>query len=186
MSVVHISLRGRNDTRKKQNDTFPLDQQGEEEMPARKCPYCKAISNFNLGHEVPAEGHRVLSLDQCQNCARFVYFKSHGKDRSDVSDIYPRTEEEPDEELAEDIKIPLREAYNSLDDRNWNSCVTMARRALQEAVDDLKAKGSNLYDPIEDLANNHRITPDLRDWANEGRLGGNLGAHGSKAKKWAC
>ena len=35
------------------------------------------------------------------------------------------------------------------------------------------------------MATKNIITPDLKDWANEGRLGGNLGAHGSTNKKWA-
>ena len=39
---------------------------------------------------------------------------------------------------------------------------------------------------ITDMASkNRKITPELRDWAHEGRLGGKLGAHGTKEKKWA-
>ena len=61
----------------------------------------------------------------------------------------------------------------------------MCRRAIEESANFLGAKGSSLVQKISDLAANNTITPDLKEWAHEGRLGGNLGAHGSTNKKWA-
>ena len=156
-------------------------------MPARKCPHCKAWTNFSVNNNRSApsgDGDLLLGLDECQNCMKVSLFK-RDQPGAQATLMYPKVESEPDEELPDDVKIPLREAYSSLGERSWNSCVTMARRALEEAASDLGASGSNLYEKIEDLANKQKITPDLKEWAHEGRLGGNLGAHGSPVKKWA-
>ena len=155
-------------------------------MPARKCPHCRIVSNFSMGPKVgaPAGGDHQLSIDQCQNCSRRSYFESDTAG-NEIFDVYPRVENDVDESLPDDVKPALREAYQDLESQAWNSCVVMSRRALEEATDDLGASGNRLIDKIDDLANNQRITPDLRDWAHEGRLGGNLGAHGSSEKKWA-
>ena len=88
----------------------------------------------------------------------------------------------------DDVKIAFGQAFQSLNEKIWDGCVTMAGRALQEAMTDLKAEGDTLYAQIEYLAGQNKITPDLKDWAHEGRLGRNLGAHGSKeeqGKKWS-
>lgn len=163
----------------------PETQEGEA-VPARKCSYCRVITNFNRGQEFPWPGKPdvFLSIDTCQLCGKGAYFRT-GPGGDPIQDRYPTVESEPDEELPEDVKIPLREAYHSMDEKNWNASVTMARRALQEAVDDFEAEGDTLYKQIEYLASQQKITPDLKDWAHEGRLGGNLGAHGTKQKKWA-
>ena len=132
----------------------------------------------------PSGGNRQLSLDSCQNCERYVYFDTSQKQQT-VHDVYPPVEDTIDERLPENVQVALRESYSSSDSENWNACVTMCRRGLQEAVDDLGATGANLRDQIDDLDKARKITPDLKAWAHETRLGGNLGAHGSTAKKWA-
>ncbi len=63
----------------------------------------------------------------------------------------------------------------------------MCSRALDEATVDLEAKGAQLFDRIENLAETHRI-PRFRLWAHTGRLAANLGRHGAEKgeleKKW--
>ena len=156
-------------------------------MPLRKCPYCKGLSNFNLSGQMHG-GHLQgwVSLDICQNCGTPVYFvvKSQ-QDRGTVLDSYPKQELDPDKELSENVKVAFSEAIKGLNDGNWNSCVVMCRRALEEAMTDLGAEGEDLFHKIDDLESKRKITPELKAWAHESRLGGKLGAHGTKQKKWA-
>lgn len=156
-------------------------------MPLRKCPYCKGLSNFSLSgqmHQGYLKGW--VSLDICQNCGTPVYYEvSSQKDRNTILDSYPKHELDPDKELPENVKVAFSEAIKGLNDANWNSCVVMCRRALEEATTDLGAEGEDLFHKIDDLESKRKITPELKEWAHEGRLGGKLGAHGIKGKKWA-
>ena len=126
------------------NDKLPITQIGEGDMPARKCPHCRVLSNFNMGGKVdaPARGNHQLSIDRCQYCSKFSYFESdlHG---NEVFDVYPRVENDVDEALPEDVMPALQEAYQDLESQSWNSCVVMSRRALEEAADHLGVLGNN-------------------------------------------
>ena len=156
-------------------------------MPARRCPYCKVVSNFDLGG-VLAGGKLsgIASLDICQNCRTPTYFVTPSQqDRETILDSYPKLEVDPDEELPEDVKMAFREAIKALNEGIWNGCVIMCRRALEEAMNNLGAEGKDLFTQIDDLESKRRITPELKEWAHEGRLGGKLGAHGMQQKKWA-
>jgi HEPN domain-containing protein len=156
-------------------------------MPLRKCPYCKGLSNFSPAAQVGG-GHLkgLASLDICQNCNTPVYFVTPTtRDRDTVWDSYPKTESEPDKELPEDVRVAFSEAIKGLNDGNWNSCVVMCRRALEESMTDLGAEGEDLFHKIDDLESKRKITPELKEWAHESRLGGKLGAHGTRQKKWA-
>lgn len=156
-------------------------------MPARRCPYCKVFSNFELGNPISGgtlPGH--ASLDRCQHCGSPVYFTvRHPNNRNEVWDSYPKLVSDPDEELPEEVKVAFGEAMRSFNEGIWNGCVTMCRRALAEAMENLGAGGKDLFTQIDDLESNGKITPALKEWAHEGRLGGNLGAYGTKQKKWA-
>ena len=153
----------------------------------RRCFYCKGLSNFNVS-AVTGGGKLVgfVSLDTCQNCGTPAYFVvPHTTQREKILDRYPKLEVDPDEELPEQVKVAFREAMKALNEEIWNGCVTMCRRALEEATEDLGAEGRDLFTQIDDLETKRKITPELKEWAHEGRLGGKLGAHGMKQKKWA-
>ena len=153
----------------------------------RRCFYCKGLSNFSLGTVTGGGKLRgVVSLDICQNCGTPSYFTfpDHNH-REEIWDRYPKLEVDPDEELPEAVKVAFREAMKALNEEIWNGCVTMCRRALEEATEDLDAEGRDLFVKIDDLESKRKITPELKEWAHEGRLGGKLGAHGTKQKKWA-
>lgn len=53
----------------------------------------------------------------------------------------------------------------------------MSRSALQAAAREKGAPDGSLADQIGWLADEHLITPDLKEWAHEARLSGNLVAH---------
>lgn len=156
-------------------------------MPLRKCPYCKGLSNFSLGPHL-FQGHLkgCVSLDTCHNCGTPVYFVTPSvPDRNTILDSYPKLDLEVDKELPDNVKLAFAEAIKGLNDGNWNSCVVMCRRALEEAMADLGAEGEDLFHQIDNLESQRKITPELKAWAHESRLGGKLGAHGTKQKKWA-
>jgi len=176
-------------TSKKKEISVELSRLNIEEgkVMLRRCFYCKGLSNFNLS-EVTSGGKLVgaVSLDTCQNCGTPAYFVvPHTNEREKILDRYPKLEVDPDEELPEQVKVAFREAMKALNEEIWNGCVTMCRRALEEATEDLGAEGRDLFTQIDDLETKRKITPELKEWAHEGRLGGKLGAHGMKQKKWA-
>jgi hypothetical protein len=157
-------------------------------MSTRRCPYCKAISNFSLGEQITG-GHlegRFVSLDTCQNCDTPSYFSVPSQqDRENVVDSYPIVDIDVDEELSRDVKVAFNEAIKSLNEGNWNACVLMCRRALEEAMENLDASGKDILKRFDDLASKGKITADLKKWVHEVRLAGNLTVHGSPDKKWA-
>ena len=158
----------------------------EGEVMLRRCFYCKGLSNFSLGG-LTGGGKLVglASLDVCQNCGSPAYFVTPPNQRENILDRYPKLEVDSDEELPEEVKVAFREAMKALNEEIWNGCVTMCRRALEEATGDLGAEGKDLFTQIDDLETKRKITPELKEWAHEARLGGKLGAHGMKQKKWA-
>lgn len=165
------------------------DQQGEENMAAKRCPYCRVFSNF--GSPAVSENRTPplgVCLEPCQNCGMYVYFEYASPkppDRIHYVTMYPFGSTDVDEELPEDVVTPFKEALSSVSAKNWNAAVVMCRRALEEAVSEQGATGNNLQAKIEDLAQTGRLTPAIQEWAHQTRLGGNLGAHGSPTKKWA-
>jgi hypothetical protein len=144
--------------------------------------YQAQVGGTNLAFD--SQAGTLIRLDACQNdaCQRgvAVVYDPQGQ----VIDTYPALDDEPDELLPEDVKVAFRQALRSLNEKIWDGCVLMCRRALEEATRQLGAEGRDLYNKIDDLASKGRITPDLRDWAHEARLGGKLGAHGEDDKKW--
>jgi hypothetical protein len=162
-------------------------------MPSRRCPHCKVIASYGPVDNVHLFDNRrgqFIRLEACRDehcgCVSAVVYPSSGCPADQVVDIYPALDEEPDEHLPQGVKIAFSEAMRSLNEGIWNGCVLMCRRALEEAVADLGATGKVLFDKIDNLASEHKITPDLAAWAHETRLAGKLGAHGveSDEKKW--
>ncbi len=136
-----------------------------EAMPLRRCPHCKGLSNFSPGIPVHIrDSAEVVQLDICQNCGKPTYYRYPSEKRTDVIlDAYPKLEREPDEELPEGVRMAFGEALKSLNGGIWNGCVAMCRRALEEAMQDLGAKGDSLFDQIDSLEVSHGITPALKE-----------------------
>ena len=158
-------------------------------MASRRCPYCKAVTSYEVGGwlgNVSRQDTTWFRTEQCRDegCAGFVV-AFYSSDKSTLIDLYPKIDIDVDAELPPDVKRPFTEALGSLNSGIWNGCVIMCRRALDEAMQGLGAKGSSLYDRIKDAVSNHLLTPSLGNWADEARLAGNLGAHGDPNQKWA-
>jgi hypothetical protein len=62
-------------------------------------------------------------------------------------------------------------------EENWDATAVMARSALQAALRDYKAKGKNLKQEIDDLANKGILPPIMKEWSDQIRELGNVSAH---------
>jgi len=69
------------------------------------------------------------------------------------------------------------QAHRNLKDENWDASALMARSALQVALRDQKAKGSNLKQEIEDLAKKGVLPPLMVEWSHNVRELANDSAH---------
>lgn len=164
-------------------------------MASRKCPHCRARSNYEwIGDEYSLAKSRRRTEIQFQRCIDSdcqgitAVITSRPSDEPIEREYFPALQDQLDEGLNEDVAVAFGEALKALDEGIWNGCVIMCSRALDEATKHLQAKGDSLFDRIEDLAETHRITPELAQWAHTGRLAANLARHGARRpddeKKW--
>lgn len=185
MRGLSMSNQGGQTTRTDVELSHPTAEGGTK-MPVRKCPYCKAMSNCDLGDLLPggkADGR--VSIDRCQNCGSptYVVVPNNG-DRDKVQDSYPKDIQTPPEELPEPVKKAYAEALVCYGAGAPNGALLMCRRAIQEALDGLGAKKGNLPTQLQDLVDKHRITPELKEWADHARIGGKLAGHGTGGSEW--
>lgn len=81
------------------------------------------------------------------------------------------------EAVPAEVAAATDEAARCLSVGAHNACAVMARRAMDAICLDREAKGSTLYERLKFLKEEHEITDDLWEWAEEMRIGGRSGAH---------
>ena len=116
---------------------------------------------------------------RCVNCAQDTYFFLlifDGGKRL-VQHQWPVVSPSMDPSVSSDIRNPALEASKCLSVRAYNACGVMTRRAIHAICKDKKAKGSDLFSQLKFLRDQHMITPDLWEWAEELRIVGRSGAH---------
>ena len=89
----------------------------------------------------------------------------------------PRGVAEEMEGLPEAIADVRHEAWSCFYGGDRRAAVVMGRAAVQRAVRTLGGQGHNLFQEIDDLHANHKVTSELRDWAHEVRLAAGEAAH---------
>lgn len=174
-----------------QDSRLPLITEMEAAMPARKCPYCKVVSNFsrsadriiNAESTPPGTNNEEVSLDICQNCNAVVYFRTI-RGGGDVKDMYPGLTESAPDELPSNVRKAFDEALICYAAKAPNGALLMCRRAIQEALNDLGAKNGDLPTQLSDLVSKYKLTPDLKEWADHARIGGKLAGHGTGGNEW--
>lgn len=157
------------------------------------------------GGEIEADVRRCHFIYRCVGCKKDTYFlfqpetgPSSGGGaghfgwvaQRPVGEIKatPRTEQEvihqfpvvtPTIHLSvpEDVRKATLEAEKCLSVGAYNACGVMTRRAMHALCQDKGAQGKVLHDQLKYLRDNHQITPDLWDWAEELRIVGRAGAH---------
>src|ERR1700730_14474489 len=78
---------------------------------------------------------------------------------------------------SDELKNYFRQAWDSLRRRNWDASGAMSRKVVDVSTQLLlgadSAKYGKIRDRIDELAKRNALTPALREWAHEVRLGGN-------------
>lgn len=129
------------------------------------CGHCKKPACSYAGKELGPGGHSVDELIKLYPLPE------------DVSAPYGAPEE---------IANSFRSAKRFLlmgKDADYEAACVMARRGIEQAVNNFGGEGKNLFQKINDLEAKRLIPPAMRDWAHHIREIGNEGAHGSHADK---
>lgn len=147
------------------------------------CPSCAISAQFvqKAYHQKQivngVREHWLIAVcNSCQEVA-FVHGLSN-PDGANILQIFPYSK------LSSQIEfVPNSVAENANETAlcmrigTWTAAVIMCRRTVQTSVYDLGAPGKNLFEQIDWLASNGKISPNLKDWAHEIRHFGNFGAH---------
>ena len=126
-----------------------------------------------------------------------MWFELLKDNQEKVITSYPPMMEKVPEGIPSSIGKAFQEAINCMQLEAWNGSLSMSRRTLQEALNDMigsldsieeeakkKLVKSDLPTQLQALVDAHRITPDLKDWADQARIGGKLAAHGTGGDEW--
>lgn len=163
----------------------------------RPCPHCDAVATYTTIHDTTPpnydereEGELYHAIVECDNCGEVILliFEAvreplvHDGFYIDIQlvDQYPKRIPMFHESIPPHVVNDYVEAIKCFDVGAWKASVVMCRRALQGSVIERGSTKSKLADQIDDLHNNEIITKDIKDWAHEIRLTGNIGAHPSK------
>lgn len=158
------------------------------------CPHCGAEKvAFNLLNQIeyaPEEfAHtQYYQLWQCGNChspaCSYSLSSMHpgGNSLASLEGFYPVPKEITapygvPENIGDSFRSGKR--YMKLGrDADYEAACIMARRCVEQAVNDFGAEGKDLFQKIENLEVKRLIPPAMRDWAHHVRKIGNGGAHG--------
>jgi hypothetical protein len=152
------------------------------------CPFCEERGNIErVAHfaKQHAQTGKALNFDtyQCGNCANYVllFWSASRHSFRGMHDYkmvpWPRRLTEYPKHWPDEVGRSWIEAHRSLMGENWGAAAVMARSSLQAALRDQGAKGSSLYDEINDLATKGLLPPLMKDWSHEVRVLGRPAAH---------
>src|SRR5205807_556112 len=121
-------------------------------------------------------GAVTIGVSRCPNCE--MHYALYRNVQGDILWWEPRTSQP---ERPEGIPLSILDDYvegqNALGFGLHKSAALMFRRVVQAAAFDKGAPDKKLQEQVDWLAENQKITPDMRDWAHELRLFGNAGGH---------
>ncbi|EHQ99533.1 DUF4145 domain-containing protein [Bradyrhizobium sp. WSM471] len=155
------------------------------------CAFCGAEGNFetiqHLERKKPGSTRKALNYDtlKCGNCGNFMFAfwsagqHSHGSGASHDYQVLPwhRSTTTYPKHWPDDAGRYWVEARRSIEGQNWTAAALMARSAVQLVARSHGARGSNLKQEIDDLADKGLILPIMKDWSHEVRELANEGTH---------
>ena len=157
------------------------------------CPFCMERGNLETEHHAEknkANSRKKLNFDtlKCGNCSGYVMVLWSANEFGFGSRLHDfrllpsplRLETHP-KEWPVDVGRYWLQAKRSLVGENWDAAVPMARSSLQAALRHQGAKGGNLKEEINHLADRAALPPVMKDWSHEIRLLGNISAHPGQA-----
>ncbi len=148
------------------------------------CPFCMEAGNFSVefhAERMQPNARKVLNFDtlKCGSCASFVqvvWSSSHDAHDFKVQP-WPLKYTKAPEHYPEAIGRYWLQAKKNLTEKGWDAAAVMARSALQLALREHKAVGSNLKQEIDYLATKGLLPPLMQEWAHNVRELGNDSAH---------
>ena len=153
-------------------------------MPVFQCPYCEIGADFEVEYQRQRLGHPTadtVGVAHCRLCKNHVFATlRHGE----ITGTIPGLRENAPENIPEKVKRAFNEVLICRAAGTPNGALLTARRALQDSLDQLGAKKGDLPTQLNDLVEKQVLTPALRDWADEARIGGRLAAHGAGGDAW--
>jgi len=133
------------------------------------CPFCNVHSTFSLW--VGSTNHGIFACDKCGGVVYFIMEKDQ------VKDYYPKRIPQTDESIPTEIANDYKEAVKCFDVGAFKASVVMSRRAIQSSALEKGIKKGKLRDQIDELHAKKFIPDSVKEWAQEIRLTGNIGAH---------
>ncbi|MCI0331061.1 MAG: DUF4145 domain-containing protein [candidate division Zixibacteria bacterium] len=153
------------------------------------------------GQEYPTDVQLQHFIFECVNCKKHTYilFQNYvaihrkpgdwspgptslgqppiAEENAKIIHQYPIATPIIHDSVPDEIKKAAIEAEKCLSVRAFNACGVMTRRAIHSLCQNKGATGKDLYEQLKFLKENHLITPDLWEWAEELRVIGRSGAH---------
>ena len=162
--------------------------------------YEKDPREFNLDLHCPECGHLVRAIPETKavyhisefsdseaflvaRCPRnlcAIFFLTYDRLNKRVRRIFPFPDTKASDyhkAIPEKMRLDFTEARRCWFGDSNKGVVVMCRRTMQQIAIDKGAKGSRLFDQIDDLLASGLITKSLHDAAHEIRHFGNFGAH---------
>lgn len=153
------------------------------------CPFCMESGNFETAFHAEKKkpnSDKKLNFDtlKCVSCSGYVMVLwsatehgfGYGVHDYRVLPFPLKLDRHPDHWPATVGRFWLQ-AKRSLVGENWDAAIQMARSALQAALRDQGASGSNLKNDIDQLAGDGVLPPIMKEWSTEVRQLGNRSAH---------
>lgn len=154
------------------------------------CAYCGEEGNFetvaHLERAKPGSKYKKLNYDtlKCGQCGNYMFAfwsaavsgGSGGMHDYRVLPWHRSTTSYP-KHWDEDVGNYWVEARRSIEGKNWIAAALMARSAVQLIARKAGAKGNNLKEEIDDLANKGLILPIMKEFSHEVRVLANEGTH---------
>ena len=150
-----------------------------------RCAFCGEKGNFetvaHLERKKPGRSSKKLNYDtlRCGECGNFMFlFWSAGSGLHSFRSLpwFGETTAHPEAWPADIGKFWL-EAVRSLEGKNWTAAAVMARSGIQLIARKNDAKGKNLEQEIDDLADRGVLLPIMKEWAHVVRHLGNESTH---------
>jgi hypothetical protein len=153
------------------------------------CGFCNERGNFEPVHHLDrknATTGKVLNYDtfKCSGCGNLtmVFWSAS---RTTVGNglhnylvvPHPRETIRFPDHWQPDVGRYWLQARRSLEGKNWDAAVLMARSAIQLVAQHQSAVGHNLKEEIDDLAKKGLLPLIMQEWSHEVRALGNESAH---------
>jgi hypothetical protein len=142
-----------------------------------------SAGNFEREHHLERENAdgKKLNYDtfKCNNCGNFtMVFWSASDSLHDYRTVpWPRQTTTFPSHWPNDVGRYWLQARRSLDGKNLDAAVLMARSAIQLVARLQNAAGKNLKEEIDNLAQKGLLPPVMHEWSHEVRALGNDSAH---------